>query len=106
MNPEGVFDAELWIWTARDPATWTFVTLPVELADEVREAAALRPPSGFGAVRVEVVIGGSTWRTSVFPSTSDDSAPDGSYVLPVKRAVRLAEGIEPGDVVTVAVRVV
>jgi hypothetical protein len=47
-------------------------------------------------VRVRVTVGGSTWGTSIFP----DSAP-GCYVLPLKRAVRQAEGLEAGNVVTV-----
>ena len=47
-------------------------------------------------MRVEATIGGSTWRTSVFPESAGDS-----YVLPVKKPVRVAERIEPGDKVEV-----
>ena len=52
-------------------------------------------------MRVEVRIGSSVWRTSVFPSADEDS-----YVLPVKKAVRSAEGLEEGDTCTVVVRLV
>ena len=51
---------------------------------------------GFRSVRVTATIGGTTWRTSIFPGSE-------AYVLPVKRAVRTAERFEAGD--TVAVRV-
>lgn len=53
------------------------------------------PPRGFGSVRVEATVGGTTWRTSVFPDSRG-----GSYVLPVKRAVREAEDLDDGDQVT------
>jgi hypothetical protein len=94
------FDAELWTWDARRVDSWTFVSLPVEASEEIRDMAG-GPRRGFGALRVRVTVGGSTWKTSIFP----DSA-RGCYVLPIKRAVRKAEGLEAGDVVTVTVELV
>jgi hypothetical protein len=91
------FDAELWIWDARRLDSWTFVSLPVEVSEEIRELTAGQA-RGFGSVRVRVTVGGSVWATSVFP----DSA-RGAYVLPVKRAVRNAEGLDVGDTVSVTV---
>jgi hypothetical protein len=83
------FAAELWEWDARDDASWVFVTLPVDVGEEIRD---ISPPSrGFGSVRVRVRIGGTEWRTSVFPDSRS-----GSYVLPMKKAVRRAEGLEIG----------
>lgn len=92
-----VFEAELWIWDARRTDSWTFVSLPADVSDEIRELTA-GPRRGFGAVRVRVVVGATTWRTSVFPDGAR-----GRYVLPVKRAVRKAESLDEGDVVTVTV---
>ncbi|SFN81968.1 DUF1905 domain-containing protein [Mycetocola miduiensis] len=86
------FTAPLWEWDAR--AAWYFVTVPAEQSDDVRDRP--RMPRGFGAVKVRATVGGSTWDTSVFP---DSSA--GSYILPVKKAVREAEGIGEGDPVEV-----
>jgi hypothetical protein len=97
---EYFFEAELWIWDARRDDSWTFVSLPAEASEEIRELSA-GPRRGFGSVPVQVSIGTSTWRTSVFP----DSA-SGVYVLPVKRAVRRTEGIEAGDVASVTVELV
>jgi hypothetical protein len=57
----------------------------------------VEPPRGFGSVRVQVVVGEERWSTSLFPDTES-----GSYVLPVKQAVRRAVGIEEGDQVTVS----
>jgi hypothetical protein len=96
------FTAPLWRWAAKqesaDPGSWSFVTLPVEVGDEVRDSL-VAPPKGFGSVRVEVEVGTSRWRTSVFPDKES-----GSYVLPVKQAVRKANAIDEGDPVTVTLR--
>lgn len=89
------FSAELWEWTGK--AAWFFVTLPVDDAEDIREMVPER--RGFGSVRVEVEIGSSKWKTSIFPDSSS-----GSYVLPIKKAVRTAEGIVEGDTVDVTLR--
>ena len=47
---------------------------------------------GFGSVRVEATIGATTWQTSIFPDTRRRT-----YVLPVKKAVRAAEGLADGS---------
>jgi hypothetical protein len=96
-----VFDAELWIWDARRADSWTFVSLPVEASRDIRNRAAAAPRRGFGSMRVRVTVGDSTWTTSIFP----DSA-RGSYVLPIKRAVRTAEDLDAGDVATVTVELI
>ena len=99
---EWTFTAPLWRWSAKqesaDPGSWSFVTLPVEVAEDVRDSLVV-PPRGFGSVKVDVEVGESRWSTSVFPDKDS-----GSYVLPVKQAVRRANGIEEGDAVTVTFR--
>ena len=81
------FEAEL--WSSEQFAAWAFLTLPAEVGDDVRLLSG--PPTGFGSVRVEVSLGTSTWRTSVFPDKVR------GYVLPVKSQVRRAEDLELGD---------
>ena len=46
---------------------------------------------GLGSVKASVTLGASRWQTSLF------SNKDGSWFLPIKKPVRLAEGIEKGD---------
>jgi hypothetical protein len=94
---EVTFSAELWRWPAQD--AWRFLTVPDDLAEAIRITSG--PPRGFGSVRVEVTVGTTTWRTSVFPDSRL-----GTYVLPVKKAVRRAEELEDGDLVEVTLRVV
>lgn len=91
------FEAELWIWDARRLDNWTFVSLPADASEDIRELTEGQA-RGFGSVRVRVTVGGSVWTTSIFPDNKR-----GAYVLPVKRAVRKAEGLDAGEVVTVSV---
>ena len=85
------FSAELWEYAGE--GSWHFVTVPPDLSEEIR--ARTGPRRGVGSVRVRATIGATTWTTSVFPSKPD------AFVLPVKRQVRVAEGIDDGDVVDV-----
>ena len=96
---ESVFEAELWIWDARRADSWTFVSLPKDVSEEIRDVAGDGPRRGFGSVRVRATIGGSSWKTSIFPDSGT-----GCYVLPVKRSVREAEGLDTGDIATVSVQ--
>lgn len=75
------------------------MTLPVEVAEEIREEpAAFR--KGFGSVKVTAEAGGHTWQTSLFPD-----AQSGSYLLPVKKSVRAAAHLAAGDEVEVRLTV-
>jgi hypothetical protein len=94
------FRAELWIYPGQNP--WYFVTLPFDHADEIDEiTSATATQRGFGSVRVRVTVGGSTWNTSVFPDSKTKS-----YVLPVKKQVRTAEGLTEGAPVDVMLELV
>ena len=91
-------DAEVWLWTSKG-ASWHFLTVDGEAAAEVRYAS-LGLTRGFGSVSVEVVIGKTRWRTSLFPSKAS-----GGFILPLKAAVRKAEGFAVGDVVAVTITI-
>lgn len=87
------FEAELFVWMGE--GSWHFVRLPTDAAEDLRDLVTAAP-RGFGSVRVSVRLGGSTWSTSVFPDKGS-----GSFVLPVKKPVRVAEEIGDGDLVSV-----
>lgn len=91
------FTARLWRWESRRDE-WRFVTVPSEPSEEID--AMPRPPRGFDSVRVRVTVGATVWSTSVFPNGA------GTYSLPIKRAVRDAEGIEDDGDVRVTVEVI
>ncbi len=92
------FDGEIFRWDARLTDSWYFTALPDDLSAQIREIP--RPHRGFGSVRVLARVGGSEWRTSIFPDSSH-----GAYVLPLKKAIRDAEGLVDGGPVLVHLQV-
>ena len=92
-----MFEGQLWSWDARRADSWVFVTLPDDESEEIRDVAG-GVRRGFGSLRVRVTVGATSWKTSIFPGSGG-----GAYVLPLKRPVRKAEGIDVGDVAKVTV---
>jgi hypothetical protein len=84
------FSGDVWHW--RGPAPFHFLTVPDAQCAELHEVAR-DVTYGWGMVPVRARIGGTEWTTSLWPK-------NGGYVLPVKDAVRRAEQIDLGDVVT------
>jgi hypothetical protein len=87
----------LWLWSGGQ-GSWHFLTVPEEQTVEIR-AHSLLSQGGFGSVKVEAIVNGVAWRTSVFPQKS------GGYILPVKASVRRDAGIAAGDDVTVELKI-
>jgi len=89
------FTGEIWHW--RGPSPFHFVTVPEEQAADI-QALAADVTYGWGMIPVRVRLGGTAWKTSLFPK-------DGGYVLPLKDSVRRAESVELGDMVEVELTV-
>ncbi len=85
------FSAPIWYW--RGPAPYHFVTVPADASGEIASRAA-EVSYGWGMVPVDVHLGRTHWSTSLWPK-------DGGYVLPLKAAVRRAEGLALDDVAEV-----
>jgi Domain of unknown function (DUF1905) len=77
-------------------AAWYFVTLPDDMSAQIKFFAG--KAKGFGSVRVKAIVGGSSWKTSVFPESNS-----ASYLLPVKAQIRQAESLRAGDKVRVQI---
>ena len=90
------FEAPLWRWKG---GSWHFITLPADISEDIK-AFASEARRGFGSVRVSARIGETVWRTSLFPSKDL-----GAFLLPVKAAVRKAEGLAIDTDVRVALEV-
>jgi len=89
------FTGDLWHW--RGPSPYFFVSVPEDESLHLRALSAA-VTYGWGMIPVQARIGATTWETSLFPK-------DGVYVVPVKDAVRHAEGLDEGDTVTVRLTV-
>ena len=85
------FSGEIIHW--RGPSPFHFVTVPEEQSAAI-EAVSSSVTYGWGAIPVQARIGRTDFRTSLFPRGE-------LYLVPVKNAVRTAEGLELGDHVTV-----
>jgi hypothetical protein len=80
----------------RGPAPFYFVAIPEEESADIKLAA--KGMEYWGQVPVMVRIGKVNFTTALFPR-------DGSYLLPLKDAVRKSAGLEVDDVVAVALDV-
>ncbi|MGA8256988.1 MAG: DUF1905 domain-containing protein [Nocardioides sp.] len=89
------FTGRVYYW--RGPAPHHFVAVPDDECAAIEAAAAL-VTYGWGMIPVTVTLGGSTWTTSLWPK-------DGGYIVPLKLAVRRAEGVELDDEVTIGLTI-
>ena len=80
----------------RGPSPFYFVAIPEDESADIKLAA--KGMEYWGQVPVMVRIGEVEFTTALFPK-------DGSYLLPLKAAVRTSAGLEVDDVVTVALDV-
>lgn len=102
MTPPGTdvgmefsFTATVIEW--RGPAPFFFLALPDGAAEAIAEVAGALT-YGWGAIPAAATIGGTRFTTALFPR-------NGGYLLPVKDAVRAAEGVALGDRVSVELSV-
>lgn len=86
-----VFSANVWEW--RGPAPYHFVAVPEDIAAEIKEMASA-VTYGWGMIPVSGKIGSTLFTTSLW-------AKDGTYAVPLKDAVRKAEGISIDDTVSI-----
>ena len=97
-QPHGMdldFTGDLWHW--RGPSPYYWVTVPDEGSLHLHVVSTV-VSYGWGMIPVRARIGSTEWETSLFPE-------DGTYVVPVRDAVRRAEGLDEGDTVTVRLTV-
>jgi len=87
IDLEFTFSGTMWRWQSETATAWHFITLPTELSEDIK-AFTKHLARGFRSVKVEVTIGETIWRTSLFPSKEQ-----GAYLLPIKKSVRDAEGL-------------
>lgn len=89
------FSGEIWQW--RGPPPFYFVTVPEEPSSDLQMVSPA-VSYGWGMIPVRARIGAIGWGTSLWPK-------NGGYVVPLKDAVRHAEGLDDGDDVTVRLTV-
>ncbi len=85
------FSGLIWYW--RGPSPYYFVTVPEMESNNIKAIASL-VTYGWGVIPVYARIGGTEWKTSLFPK-------DGLYLVPLKDAIRKAEQLTEGNEVLI-----
>lgn len=98
-----VIETPLIIWhSAQSNTASGYVRITGPAADAIRLAALtgqwLDRKGRFGVAKVKATIGGTSWANSVFPDKDT-----GGWFMPIKKAVRIAEGLEEGDMIKLTV---
>lgn len=89
------FSGKIWYW--RGPAPYYFVTVPAEQSSGILAIASL-VTYGWGVIPVHAQVGETKWQTSLFPK-------GGLYLVPLKDAIRKAEGLAEGGEVTLRLEI-
>lgn len=92
------FTAKVWLYPRM--AGWHFVTLPQDIAEDIKETFADKK-RGWGSIPVSITINNSTWKTSIFPDKQTQS-----YVFPLKADIRKKEHITEGSTVTSEITII
>jgi len=89
------------VWPYPGMAAWRFAHVDKQQSAEIREKYG-KGARGFGSIPVSITLGSLRWDTSIFPDKQS-----GTYLLPLKAKIRMAEGIDDGDEImfTLTVRV-
>lgn len=85
--------SKVFLWSG-ETAAWHFLGVAKKESAKIKEWIG-KGKHGFGSVPVTVTLGKTVWTTSIFPD-----ARSGTYLLPLKAAVRKAEGVFDGDEVS------
>ena len=90
--------SKVWLYPGGN-AAWHFLTIPKKESAAIKKTfgAVMR---GWGSLRVTAKIGDTSWNTSIFWDNGS-----GAYLLPLKAAVRKAEGLSEGESVRYAVEI-
>lgn len=78
---------------------WCFVGVPKKESEKIKNG--YKNKKGFGSVPVNVTIGKTKWKTSIFPDKRS-----GTYLLPLKSEVRKKESIFVDDIVSLILEII
>ena len=97
VTPSYSFKTELRLYPGE--AGWHFLTLPPEVADDIRALTA-GASKAFGSIKVQAKVDGHAWQTSLFRDSKS-----ASYLLPVKKEIRNKAHLKDGDSVQVQLEI-
>jgi hypothetical protein len=89
--------SEVWLYPGM--AGWHFISIPKRKSEEIKKRFHTNV-KGWGSIPVEVLLGKTQWKTSIFPDKKS-----GSYLLPLKSEVRRKEKVMVGDIVSFSISI-
>lgn len=93
------FSGVVWLYPGAQ-ASWHFITVPEHISAAIKKIFSANAKA-WGSIAVVVTIGKTSWNTSLFPDKKRKA-----YILPLKAAVRKAEGIAKNDEINVDLKIV
>jgi len=98
MEARGVrYDFEALPWRYEGKAAWHFVSMPAQMADEVRGYFG-NEEQGWGRLKATARIGNTEWATAIWYDTKA-----ATYLLPIKADIRRKEQIEVNRKIAVSI---
>lgn len=84
-------------WQHSSPGGWYFVSLPTEMAKEIRSVLK-NEEEGWGRLKAVAKIGTTEWKTAIWFDSKNET-----YLLPLKAEIRKKENIEAGKLIDVVI---
>lgn len=78
------------VWQYAPPGGWFFVSLPVEISEEIRSQLKWQE-QGWGRLKASASIGNCEWETAIWFDKKHNT-----YLLPLKSEIRKKENITAG----------
>lgn len=98
-NESHKIKARVWLWQGEAPGAWHFATIEKGQSEEIKKDY-IWPRRGFGSIPVNVTVGKTKWKTSIFPDKNK------TYLLPLKKEVREKENIALGQTIEILLEVI
>lgn len=90
MNGKIKYEFSANAWQYSSPGGWWFVSLPLEIAQEIRENLRWQEV-GWGRLKAIARIGETEWNTAIWFDSKMKT-----YLLPIKAEIRKKENVETG----------
>lgn len=84
-------------WQHHGPGGWYFVSLPVQLSNEIRTVFKM-DEEGWGRLKAVAQIGNTEWKTAIWFDTKRNA-----YLLPLKAEIRKKEQLLIDKIVQVTI---
>ena len=91
------FKSNVWLYPGM--AGWHFISVPQDISEDIKQNFGDRK-KGWGSLPVIVVIGKTSWKTSIFPDKETCG-----YLLPLKAEIRKEEGIRAEDKISLLLEI-